>query len=230
MSKRRRLVFGSALMVVAFVMLPYAYSRIASHGRCVTQHEQSGIDFPAVDNGSLTIACYNIAHGRGQSTTNWTGESRQLRTERLDDLADLIRSANADIVVLNEVDFDSSWSHSVNQAAYLAKAAGYPYWAEQRNLDFRVLCWTWRFGNAILSRLPIKESRVIDFPSHRMVESILAGKKRGLSCSIEFDGRLVQIDGVHLSHRSEAVRAKSTELLTASILAGDFNSTPTGFP
>ena len=230
MAKFRRPIRRTVVSVLALVLVPYAFSRIASSWRRVTVHAQPSLDSSTAIAPSLRVACYNIAHGRGQSQSNWTGESRQTRKKRLDEIAELIKSVDADIVVLNEVDFDSSWSHSVNQAAYLAEAAGYPYRAEQRNLDFRVLFWTWRFGNAVLSRVPIHEAKTVDFPSYSMIETVLAGKKRGLNCSVEFDGARVSIAAVHLSHRSEAIRAKCTELMTASILVGDFNSTPKGFP
>ena len=95
------------------------------------------------------------------ATSNWQGGTLKERETRLTQIADLLRDLDADIVVLNEVDFDSSWSSSTNQARYLAKQAGYPYWAEQRNLDFRILIWKWRFGNAVLSKYPIIEAGVV---------------------------------------------------------------------
>ena len=57
----------------------------------------------------------------------------------MDQIAALLRTINADVVVLNEVDFDSTWTHSVDEARYLAEKAGYPFLAEQRNIDYRVL-------------------------------------------------------------------------------------------
>ncbi len=148
-----------------------------------------------------------------------------------------LRNINADVVVLNEVDFDCSWSHGVNQAEYLAHKAGYPYWAEQRNLDFRVLLWTWKFGNAVLSKQPIQHARSIDFPAYSSWESLVCGQKRGLLCELG-STRRIQLFAVHLSHRSESVRVDSvdrmTELMQHSshpvVVAGDFNSTPPGYP
>ena len=70
------------------------------------------------------------------------------RSDRLREIADFLIEVDADVVVLNEVDFDASWSGHLNQAEFLASRAKYPYRVEQRNLDFRVLGWTWRFGNA----------------------------------------------------------------------------------
>jgi endonuclease/exonuclease/phosphatase family metal-dependent hydrolase len=225
-------------ILLALVLVPYAFSRVASSWRCVGVHTHGDLPASTSEADTLRIACYNIAHGRGLAASNWEGGTAENRAARLDQIADLLRSLDTDVVVLNEVDFDSSWSYSVNQARYLARRAGYPFWVEQRNVDVRLLTWKWRFGNAVLSKYPITEASVIDLPAYSAVESLLAGKKRGVSCTINISGQPMRILGVHLSHRSEAVRAQSATVLTQitssesvpTIVAGDLNSSPTGLP
>ena len=119
------------LLVALIVLLPYLTSRLLSRGRriqirtCAVQLDE----FHArVAGRPLRVACYNIAHGRGVPFDNWNGESKEVRLQRLLDIATQIREIDADIVALNEVDFDSSWSHGENQAEFLARNAGYPYW------------------------------------------------------------------------------------------------------
>lgn len=236
-----------ALLVATIVLSPYLTSRVLNPGRRVqlrTATSQSGgTDRTAETDRPLRVACYNIAHGRGVPFDNWNGESKAVRLDRLLGIASRLREIDADIVALNEVDFESSWSHKVNQAEVLAKNAGYPYWVEQRNLDFRVGTWTWRFGNAILSRYPIRDAQSIEFPGYSALEPLLAGKKRGVYGTIELDRKrfpsLPQIGFVsaHLSHRSEQLRVDSADMIgklvsksTVPVLvAGDFNSSPPGF-
>lgn len=185
----------------------------------------------------LRVASYNIAHGRGVALSNWNGGDRDERIARLDKIAGLLSEIDADVVILNEVDFDSSWSHSVNQAQYLAEKAGFPYRIEQRNLDFRFVFWKWRFGNAVLSKFPITNAQVVDLPGYSILETILVGKKRGVICDLQLGEREVRLIGVHLSHRSESVRVSSAVMLVdlalesalPTILAGDMNSSPPGF-
>jgi len=228
------------LFSLGVVLIPYGASRLLSPWRMVTRHALPEPSTPRPDSvPSLRLASYNIAHGRGDGhyARNWTGESRAQRLHRLDEIAQLLRTADADVVVLNEVDFDSSWSRGINQARELAERAGYRYWVEERNLDFRVLFWKWRFGNAVLSKHPIKNPRVIDLPAYSRLESLLVGKKRGVVCDVEVGGRTVRIAGVHLCHRSEKVRAESAALLAAMaaesahpfFVVGDLNSTPPEF-
>ena len=98
--------------------------------------------------------------------------------------------------------------------------------------------WTWRFGNAVLSRYPIIDAREINQPGYAKWETVMAGKKRTLFCEIEVGEQRVGIVAVHLSHRSENLRVASAQNLVdfatiyehPLILAGDFNSAPTGFP
>lgn len=234
MENRRRIISRVVCLALVLTLVPYIFSRVASSWRCLSIHASPSADAPTLNGRPLRIACYNIAHGRGQSTSNWTGESRIIRQQRLDEIAKQIALIDADIIILNEVDFDSSWSFSVNQAKYLADAAGYAYRAEQRNLDFRVLFWKWRFGNAVLSRFPIRDATVLNFPNYSQAETLLAGKKRGVECVVDVEGTLIDVAGVHLCHRDEGVRTKSVELLVKKtkpkLIAGDFNSTPAGFP
>jgi len=74
-------------------------------------------------------------------------------------------------VVLNEADFDATWSGGINQAQWIAKHAGYPYHVEQRNYDVSLPFFKPRFGNAILSRWPILDAEQIELPAVSKWES-----------------------------------------------------------
>ena len=209
-----------------------------SHWRLVRAYE-TGADYTESDvqSNRISVACYNIAHGRGLADSNWDDDKRERET-RLERIAKSLRELDADVVVLNEVDFDSSWSRSQNQARFIAERAGYRYVAEQRNLDFRILFYKWRFGNAILSKFPIDSAEIVDLPGFRWWETLLAGKKRGMICTIDSQLGPIQVAAVHLSPRSESLRVRSVELLCEQarsselpfVMAGDFNSTPPDFP
>ena len=233
---KKRKTIAAMSLAIAIVLVPYLWSRICSPGNRIQVFADATLNTPTQD--SLKVACYNIAHGRGLAESNWDGGDSATRIARLDQIAELLVELDADVVVLNEVDFDTSWSHHVNQAEYLADKAGYPFRVEERNLDFRVLHRTWRFGNAILSRYPISNAEVIDLPSYATVETWLAGKKRGVRCDVKVGHKSFRIVGLHLSHRSEAVRELSAravvnlvrESALPCVVMGDMNSTPPGFP
>ena len=248
-AKWRRWTWRSLLILSLIVFGPYLYSRVmAPNCRLVLRKlEKSAAEVPPAEvpsaKDSLRVACYNIAHGRGLAESNWEGGDGAARLERLEQIASLLKEINADVLVLNEVDFDASWSNQVNQAEYLAKACGYRYWVEERNLDFRVLHRTWRFGNAILSKYLISNPELIDLPSYGESETWLAGKKRAFGVELAWGNNDVGSSGVHLvaahlSHRSEDLRERSAAMIVEhvrqnglpTVIAGDMNSSPIGFP
>jgi endonuclease/exonuclease/phosphatase family metal-dependent hydrolase len=229
-----------AALLVATIVVPFVFSRVASPWGRVSVYTIA--DVPSAEappqSGRLRVVCFNIAHGRGLAESNWQGGDHAERAARLNEIAELLSQIDSDVVVLNEVDFDSSWSHSVDQARYLAEKAGYRYVAEQRNLDFRVLFWTWRFGNAVLSKYPIENARVVDLPGFSTWETVLAGKKRALRCDVVVGDQTIGVVATHLSHRKEALRVRSATVLidhvaastAPTIVAGDLNSTPPDWP
>ena len=227
------------LSFVAVLVLPYLYSRVGSQWRLTSIYLSSDTTAPEqTPSTRIRIACYHIAHGRGVAESNWDGGTAAERLARLDSIAALLQQNAADVVVLNEVDFDCSWSHSMDQARYIADKAGYSYVAEQRNLDFRVLFWTWTFGNAVLSKYPIANVHVVQLPGYSALQTLFGGKKRAVVCDVAFPDRTIRVIGAHLSAKTEAVRVSSARMLLdvargsdlPTILAGDLNSTPSGFP
>lgn len=222
------------LIVLLVVFAPYVFSRLMSPLRVLEQHNLQSNNLEVSEKPTLTIAAYNIAHGRGTANSNSAGGDSEERIQRLENIGKLLKQIDADVVILNEVDFDSSWSYDVNQAAFLAKAAGYPYWVEQRNLDFRFLWKTWRFGNAILSKTPLSEPKLVKLPAYSFWEPILAGKKQAVSATLEHNGQSIRVIAAHLSHRSPSLRRDSADMILdqisrdkiPTVLAGDMNSMP----
>jgi endonuclease/exonuclease/phosphatase family metal-dependent hydrolase len=237
--------FRRILLLAGIAVLPlsgcYATTRLLSPRNAVKvfvdQTADNNLGNPALT--VLRIGAYNIAHGRGSGSDNWNGGDKGERTQRLHDIARFLRDAKLEVVVLNEVDFDSSWSNHVNQAKFLAREAGFPFWLEQRNIDAAVPFYSWKFGNAILSKYPISSARLIDFPAYSSWEAVAAGKKKGVVCTIDLPGnQQVRVLAVHLSHRSEQTRIAAARMIERErqqagpplIAAGDFNSTPVTFP
>ncbi len=234
-----RVVVLLVLFGAGLVLGPYVCSRAMSGSRALSLETFGGVDVAAEqrDDPVVRISCYNIAHGRGLAASNWDGGSKAERQQRLDDIAALLWEIDADVVVLNEVDFDASWSHGIDQSAYLAQNAGYPYSLKLRNLDFRLGLWRWRFGNAVLSRHQILRAQEIEMPDYATWETALAGKKRAMLCEIDVGGEHLSLIAAHLSHRSEDLRVESAQRLLdyvdrlhkPVVIAGDLNSAPSGF-
>lgn len=191
---------------------------------------------------SLRFATYNIAHGRGGAlgARNTDGGTREEKIARLESIGERLGQLGLDIIALQEVDFNTWWSHGVDQAEVIARAAGFPYIVRQRNLDTGLpLLRRYDFGNALLSRFPVVDAERIEFPAYRDWERMLAGNHDGLQARIRIgQDRDILVMAVHLEVRSEVTRVQAAgELIRRQrattlpvVVLGDLNSTPPGFP
>ncbi len=241
---RRRRVRTAMIFCMALTLVigPYLFFRASSFSERIKivrlpglpENEQTAAKF----DGRLTVAVWNIAHGRGTAQSNWE-EKHSAKVTRVIQIGTYIRNLDADVVILNEVDFSSTWSGGVDQAYAIAQAADFPYYARQSNLDFGFLYGRWKFGNVILSRYPITSATAVDLPPHKKWEDWLAGRKRGVLCTVDPGaGYRFNVIGLHLESRSETTRLRSVEFLVdlvsslegPLIVGGDLNTTPSGAP
>ncbi|MDB4766197.1 endonuclease/exonuclease/phosphatase family protein [bacterium] len=236
------------LIALAIVLLPYAFFRLTSDGRKLIRCDLSEIEYDKADatvedagdstKQKFCIATWNIAHGRGSGDSNWKEGGNEKR-KRVEKIAAEIVKFDADVVILNEVDFSATWSGGFDQAELIAKKAGYPICIKQANLDFGFIFGRWYFGNVILSRLPVTDQQVVELQPMADWEAQVVGHKRGLSCTIEISPQhSLSIVGLHLESRGEAIRVKQIDdvarhagqLTGPIVIAGDLNTTPSNFP
>ncbi len=242
---RKKIIKIAALVVIVllcFVFGWYAVSRILSVKHRIKsyslKHEAAGKK--TISARTLKIGAYNIAHGRGgkRGDTNWKHETREELIKHLDRISEQILKEPPDILVLNEVDFSSAWSFHLNQAGYIAGRCGYTYVLEQRNIDVSFPFYKFIFGNAVLSRYPLKNEMFVKFPPKSKIENLFVGNHDGLYCEVDLPGGGLGIFAIHLEARSEDVRVSCAKLIAEKcssvakpvIAVGDFNSTPKGFP
>ncbi len=190
----------------------------------------------------LRVGCYNIAHGRGgkPGANNWDGGSPQEQLSRLTQIGHLLQTLNLDIVILNEVDFASVWSGHINQARVIAREAGYSYLIEQRNVDLAIPFISLRFGNAILSKYPLSDATLLNYPNVSTLSKLASdGLKKGVICTVHLpDHSEIRVVAVHLTVNSEHVRVASIKMILEHqrhsplpfLLMGDFNTAPRGYP
>lgn len=231
---RRGVIAVGVLLAIA--VLWFGWIRLTATSRALRVMEIQARDVPppeANPTDTLRIVSFNIAHGRGMATSNHDGGNAAERERRLDAIAALIRRQEAQIVVLNEVDFDCTWSNHADQARLIAERAGYPHVIQQMNLDTGLPGYRVRIGNAVLSRWPIQAADRLSLPSPSTWESLVAGQKNTAICRIDWPGRgPFTLLPIHLEHRYESVRLASVKAIAEAVdisgpvvLAGDFNST-----
>ena len=162
----------------------------------------------------LRVLSYNIHHGEGTDG--------KLDLERI---AKLILDSKADLVALQEVDKKVSRSQRIDQAAELAKLTKM-HFAFGKNISFG----GGDYGNAVLSRFPIREIQ------NRHLPNVNKGEQRGaLTVNVQVPGWKTPLlfTSTHWDHRREAEeRQQSAELLVEmatdtelpQLLAGDLNT------
>lgn len=165
----------------------------------------------------LRILTYNIHHG--------VGVDEKLDLDRI---AKVIRSAEPDIVALQEVDSNTARTDRVDQPNRLAKLTGMQV-VFGDNIPFQ----GGRYGNAVLTRLP-----VLRHTNHRL-PSFYDGEQRGvLEVEVQPPGLAEPLLflATHLDYRrgskerlasAQQLNAWAAERIDApAILAGDLNAEP----
>ena len=262
----RRAVVAVLLLLGALTVAWWGVVRVTASTRAVTVHGEGAVSGPADVSGqvadasggaadgsggvtsasdratdTIRVLAWNIAHVRGDGVQGWVqnfrGGGRETRAARLSRIAAVIRWADADVVVLNEVDFDAAWSGGVNQARALAESLGYGVRVEQRNFDYSLLFADFAFGNAVLTRLPVRGARRVPLPPLSGLEAVLIGAKTAAAVEVGTRAGPVTVVPIHLEFRDAGTRRAAVAPLTALrddtpplLLAGDFNTSPPGWP
>ena len=236
-------VFALTLATLILLAANFLFIRLTQDRRAVEiEAPNPELLPPARSPDSLRLLTYNIAHGRGPrlGAANTEGGDAEEKRMRLESIGRRIGELGLDLVALQEVDFNTWWSHGMDQAEIIAKEAGFPYIIRQRNFDTGFsLFRRYDFGNVLLSRFPIVEAQKIEFPPMKDWENLLAGNHDGILARVRIgEDQDILVVAAHLEVRSEDIRVQATgEIIRIQrgsslpmILLGDLNSTPPGFP
>lgn len=168
---------------------------------------------------SLTAGTFNIHHG--------VGAHGRLDLDRT---AETLAEGGVDVVALQEVDrVWSARSAFVDQAGYLAERLGMHLAFGPCLVRRRGRHQPREYGNAVLSRHPLGETRNTLLPRPR------GGEQRALlAADVDVDGRVLRVLATHLHHRSRAERMAQVgvidrtvaERAVPTVLLGDLNARP----
>ncbi len=145
-------------------------------------------------------------------------------TRGLSRIATLLKSLNADVVALQEVDRHTHRSGWKDQAELLAQEAGFAYFH-----FFKAVDWNpGEYGLALLSQWPLSECCSVKLPNRRSLEQrILA------SAQLVLPGKNFRVCATHLTHahtsfqlRCAQARSIVQQFLDIGLLLGDMNSLP----
>jgi endonuclease/exonuclease/phosphatase family metal-dependent hydrolase len=165
----------------------------------------------------IRVITYNIHHGEGTDA--------KIDLERI---AGVLNAEKPDLVAVNEVDQGTNRTHRIDMPAELARLTGMQAIFE-KNIDHD----GGKYGNAILSRLPIRRHENHKLPSN------YEGEQRGVlevEVGEEGDDETLLFLATHLDYRPDdaerVASVKKIEEIVADrtdqpiILAGDLNASP----
>ncbi|GMR05806.1 MAG: hypothetical protein BMS9Abin25_0381 [Gammaproteobacteria bacterium] len=182
----------------------------------------------AINTEILSLVSLNLAHGRKDSLNQLLVPDKTIRSN-LDDIAALLRKHNPDVVALQEADGPSVWSGNFDHVAYLAEAAGYPWYTRSDHVKSKYI----NFGTGLLSAVPFQDVISHDFPSTppTLTKGFTLGQ---IEWQPDSDRTPITVDilSVHLDFSRKAVREQQvSDILNVLqgrknpvIILGDFNS------
>jgi len=193
-------------------------------------------DCPEAVNGSaviesdfIRVVTLNVAHGRKDGRNQMLLKEEAIRNNLLE-LAQLLDRAEADVIALQEVDAESSWSGDFNHVDFLAENSAYACSHHGVHASNRM----YDFGTALLSGRPFQGSFVHSFQPSRPTTT------KGFSVAalnwnpggLLPEPKLVKFVSIHLDFSRRSVRrSQIDEMVTVlsrvdgpMVLMGDFNT------
>jgi endonuclease/exonuclease/phosphatase family metal-dependent hydrolase len=203
-------------------------------------------EFPSV----IKVVTFNLGflYGQGSEGPGYGPRGKEFFLEKIRTLSQELKSWGPDVIFLQEIDFDSSRSHNINQAEMLAKLAGYPYvvmapsW-KANYIPFPYWPLSRQFGamnsgGAILSKYPLENGAVHLFQKpasqpwwynlfylHRYFQTVevVLGEKRLKIGNLHLEAFDIEDRKNQIRFLSEYVKKRQLH-----IVAGDYNMLPTG--
>jgi len=207
----------------------------------------------AVDTSTATldVMVWNIAWGYGWGSEGSGSAKPFSHFERsIREMGAFVRDVGPDLLLLQEVDFDARRSHGVNQAERIAEIAGLPYVAPAVSWKANWVPFPYwppsnqfgrmESGGAVLSRVPIDESRVTLLPKpdqNPFWYNLFYPFRYHQRVELEFRGDTITIYNAHLeafdrtnrqlqARRWAEVIERDDPMVRPTVLGGDLNTIP----
>ena len=173
--------------------------------------------------GALRVMTLNLAHGRGLAPAQGLIREEDRFRENLDAVAAVLAREAPDVVALQEAELGSAWAGGFDHVGYLAGQSGY---AEVVATPHMNEAGRYRYGTAVLSRLPVVARGGGDFTSQGR------WRKGFTRAAVRWEGAELAVVALHLDFaRARRRRAQLEEVAAALadesrplVVMGDFNS------
>ena len=184
---------------------------------------------PRDDVREIKVLAYNLAKGFVDEKIPRFPPA-DLTRSRLEQMAEVIRREDPDLVFLSEVVWRTPYN-SVNQVRYLAEACGYRHYAFGENAHLGIPFLRYVGGNAILSKWPLANGANPNLSGHRPFW-ITRNSRRVLLADATIGRHTVRCAALHLDSFDLANNLAQVRQILGwlgpdpALVAGDFNATP----
>ncbi len=192
---------------------------------------------------TLKVMSYNIHFATGLNDKKIDNADAEGYRKRLDKIAEVLNSTNADVVLLQEVDINSSRSYKINQGEYLANKSNYNYyacaslWRRKVFPDINGRHGILEHGLCILSKFPLTNHEAQIFNLSKGIPFFLRWlfNPHGVQkVDINLGNKLITIVNLHLdpwSYNERELQMKNVinwirPFKYPTILGGDLNLEP----
>jgi len=237
------------LIFAALFVLLYFLANPSGGLTSYVSKSEKGVERTVSKGDTLTILTFNMAYGYGIGSdgVGYEPKPKDLIYERLKNIALLINDSKADVVLLQEVDFNASRSGNRDQVDFLLDLIDLKYATSAISWDARYVPFPYlpvsrhfgkvKSGGAILSRFPITDQKTEFLPKpnsnpwyynwfylHRYIQK----------ANIDFGFKTYSLFNVHLeafditNKKNQANKLKEMVSSESDLLlfGGDFNSLP----
>jgi endonuclease/exonuclease/phosphatase family metal-dependent hydrolase len=246
-------MIGIAVVLVMLLLLLAAWVWAAG-GQTVRQTQGSGIIESIPDaieqhplpSHTLTVMSFNLAYGLGHQQGAGQPLAVSAIYDRLDHIVETIAASEADVVLLQAVDFSSRRTHDIDQLYHIAAALGWGFAARAQTWACRYLPYpVWplgcpsgrlRAGMGVISRFPLVQNLRYQLPQPGRPARLVSGfqplhtvQMVDVQCGVQ----AVRLFNVHLHSGAAAGRLPQAQSLMVfvqqmatpnSIVMGSFNA------
>jgi len=186
---------------------------------------------------SIKVLTANLHVAAGIPVMPKAGLDNNTILANLNKAVEIFKTVNADVILLQEVDFNSSRSANINQGKFLAEKLGMhlssvtTFNTHNINYDYPEVLKNCEYGIAILSKQKPLNTKVSWLKNPPEVEAWPENERRVLlSIRLSYaENKTIQISNTHLDYRSRDNRKKQLEQIAplldkeAAVIGGDFN-------
>jgi endonuclease/exonuclease/phosphatase family metal-dependent hydrolase len=193
---------------------------------------------------TLVVLSYNIAYGLGGQDDRPPPADVATVYDRLDRVIETIAASEADVALLQEVDFASRRTFEIDQLHYVAAALGWGFAARAVTWECRYLPWPLtrpagriRAGMGVLSRYPLVQNTRQRLPQPRRLSGLarlFLPHDTVQMVDVQCGRQTIRLLNVHLDRHSAVTRQRQAYELVAfahrvktpmSAIMGAFNTT-----